>query len=167
MKKNLIWILIAAVVVIGIIMVMGGDKPAETATETETQEETESVDLSGAFSGVGSMKCEYTANGVANTVVIKDGKVKVTADADGTKGYVLFRDDKVYVWNTALAGTGFVYTSAELQNANATTGVFSKSAFEAELSKQNSNCAETTVADSEFVVPTTVKFQSIAELMKK
>lgn len=168
MKKNLVWLIVAVVVVVVIVLVGrgGGDNgPAAGNGEDKTQKEEKLV---AAFDGFGSVKCEYNdaKTGTASTILVKDGKARITTEVDKAIANIIYRDEKVYVWSNTAPTQGFVYTSEELEKSPSSVGVFSKTRFEDQLKQQDVACEEATIADSEFSLPSDVNFQSVGDLLK-
>lgn len=161
MKKNIIWLVVAGIIIILAIVLFGTGSKTVNNGNTDTNEEP----IAGVFSG--STRCEYPeANGVKNTVLVKEGRAKIISEAEGATAYVVYSGDEIYVWAKGQT-TGFIYTTADLENSPQNVGVFSRSEFEKQLRAQDANCADSQIADSEFAVPTEVKFKAAAGLLSK
>lgn len=167
MSKTTLWWVIGGVVLVGgYLLVSGGDAPAGTETENET------VDTSlvaGAFSGSGSIKCDYSQDGgLVGTAYVKDGKVRIEGTVEGGTANVIYGNGKVYTWGESNGYEyGFVIDAptADSQIAAGTQALPSRADIENQFNNGSTSCENYNASDSFFVPPPSVKFQSMTDLM--
>ncbi|MDP3881218.1 MAG: hypothetical protein Q8Q32_03515 [bacterium] len=133
----------------------------------EDEDDDFSDELSAAFNGSGSFRCEYTDSETGATAVarVKDGKVRTDGTSQGMTAHTLYADNKMYFWTDQFA-QGFVYTTEEIQAQANQQGVkmLSRAEIEAELDRQGTRCERATISDSVFALPN-ITFTSMGELM--
>ena len=129
-----------------------------------------------------SLKCVYKDDkGVETTTYIKGGAVRVMMSnlQDPTQpNNVIMKDKKMYMWSDANK-TGFTLVVEEPKNVSpvpttkeeAITPTKESSnqqeSFLAEIEKYKNMCKPEVVADSQFAIPTDVKFQDMNALQNE
>lgn len=168
MSKTTLWWVIGGVVVIGGYLLMSGGEsvPSDMASEDE------SADVSlvaGAFSGSGSIKCDYHQDGgLVGTAYVKDGKVRIEGTVEGGTANVIYGNGKVYTWGESNGYEyGFVIDAptADAEIAAGTQALPSRADIENQFSNGSAHCENHNASDSFFVPPPSVKFQSMTDLM--
>lgn len=116
-----------------------------------------------------SLTCDYTYNTMHTVAYVKKGMVR--ADVVDTKdaslsGSVIMKDKKIYYWNAQK--TGFMMALPEVNgtpSAGSQPGQSGQDTLQ-NLEKFKQYCKAAPVADSEFVIPSDVKFTDETQMMK-
>jgi hypothetical protein len=168
MTKTALWGIVGAVVVVGgIVMFAGGSDDAMTETDGQGEATGGSSMVSGAFTGTGSIKCDYTQEGgFVGTAYVKGGKVRIEGTVNGAPGNIIYGGEKVYTWGTSDGQEyGFVMDMPS-GDTEVSTGVPSRAALEGQFNNGSTHCENYRASDSLFTPPPSVRFQSMADLMQ-
>jgi hypothetical protein len=167
MTKKTLWMVIGAVVVIGGIVMFSGGSGAPAGEEVG--ETADSSMVAGAFTGSGSIKCDYSQDGgLVGTAYVKGGKVRIEGTVEGGTANVIYGNGKVYTWGESGGYEyGFVIDTptAEAEISAGTQSLPSRADIENQFNNGSARCENYNVADSFFTPPPSVKFQSMTELL--
>jgi len=166
MSKTAIWWIVGAVVVIGGIVIFttgGSSVPGDDATDGADNEM-----VADAFSGSGSIKCDYNQEGgLVGTAYVKGGKIRIEGTVQGGKANVIYGNGKVYSWGSSNGYDYAIVVDAPEAGAPGQDGmqdVPSRADIENQFSNGSANCERYSASDSFFTPPPSVKFQSMTEL---
>lgn len=121
-----------------------------------------------------TLQCQFTdETGRQTTSYIKHGQVRADIKASDPKqsGSVIVKDKTVYFWNTQMGIKMALPDEAEtkelVKNA-APTGTSGSQGADmlAMMEKYKNSCKPAVVDDSLFVVPTTVKFTDLSQMLR-
>lgn len=173
MTKTALWWVIGAVVVTGGVVMLSGSSDMATTDEQMMEEGGEMMGgnsmVSGAFTGSGSIKCDYTqADGFVGVAYIKGGKVRIDGVANGAASNIIYGGDKVYIWGSS-GGQEYGLVMDAAANAQVATGypaLPTRVALESQFNADGANCENYRASNSLFTPPPSVRFQTMADLMK-
>lgn len=157
----------AVVVVGGIVLFSGGsDAPSDAVGDDESAD---SSMVAGAFSGSGSIKCDYNQDGgLVGTAYVKGGKVRIEGTVQGGTANVIYGNGKVYTWGESSGVEyGFVIDTptADAEVAAGTQALPSRSDIENQFNNGSARCENYSASESLFTPPPSVKFQSMTDLL--
>lgn len=147
-------------------MLMGGQNDGAPANEASDSADVSLV--SSAFSGSGSIKCDYSQDGLTGTAYVKNGKVRIEGMVDGGTANVIYGNGKVYTWGES---NGYDYAfmieapTADAEVAAGTQALPSRADIENQFSSGSVRCESYNVSESFFVAPPGINFQSMTDLI--
>lgn len=188
MNKSLpIVIVILLLLVGGGIFLAAKNKSQTPGAATTSSNQSPSQDgnivtsIKDALSKSLSLECTYNDDSGSETkTYIKAGAVRaeskvITQEGTETYSQVIFKDRKMYTWDTATK-KGVVFEvpeetmqeaqSFEITPATGTTGDNQGESFLAEIEKYKDACKPATVSDSLFTPPTDVEFQDLSTMFQ-
>ncbi len=171
MNKKAIWWVMGAVVVIGALILFSGTSDAPTGdTTTDGAGDTAGSSMvASAFTGSGSVKCDYSQDGgLVGTAYVKGGKVRIEGTVEGGTANVIYGNGKVYTWGTSDGQEyGFVIDTptSDASVAAGTQSLPSRTDLENQFTGGSARCENYNAPDSFFTPPPSVKFQSMTELL--
>ncbi|MDO8601544.1 MAG: hypothetical protein Q7R62_00215 [bacterium] len=171
MTKTALWWVIGGLVVIGgVAMLSGGsDTPTDSTAVGDTSEVTDNSIVASAFTGSGSIKCEYNQDGgLVGTAYVKGGKVRIEGTVEGGTANVIYGSGKVYTWGKSGGyDYGFIIDAptAEAEVSAGAQALPSRAEIENQFNNGSTRCENFNASDSLFIPPTNVKFQNMSELL--
>lgn len=145
---------------------MGGQDGNAPANESDGAADVSLV--SSAFSGSGSIKCDYAQDGLTGTAYVKNGKVRIEGTVDGGTANVIYGNGKVYTWGES---NGYDYAfmietpTADAEVAAGTQALPSRADIESQFSNGSVHCENYSASESFFVAPPGINFQSMTDLI--
>lgn len=136
-----------------------GGKVAEKATDTFTSIK-DAVDRSIA------LKCEYTDESGEKTIAsIKGKQIRMDSVVEGTDGkfHGIIRDNKMWIWADKQP-EGMMLDFAKVTDDSLKMGdkvIRSQDDIVAKLEEKKDTCKTATIADSDFDLPTSIKFTDV------
>jgi len=165
----------------GIFLASKNKSALPTANQPGTGQPNVITSIKDALSQSASLECNYSDDSGSETkTYIKSGAVRAESKVktpEGTETYsqVIFKDKKMYTWDTATKkGVVFEVSEQTMQDAQSLqitppTGSNQQNqgeTFLAEIEKYKDACKPATVSDSLFTPPTDVEFQDLSSLLK-
>ncbi len=171
MNKTLLFVLIGVAILAAVSVFLfsrsGSVDLHGSANNNENITAGESGLFTSAFTGSGSVKCEYTDDLAQGTAYVKDGKVRFTSVNEGQSANIIIVNNIMYMWGVgATEGLVIDTTQAQADGEDAGLNYSSPEEVRAEIESKQPECVNEEIDDAMFDPPTDVNFTDFSQFMQ-
>lgn len=161
---------VAVLAVVGVFLLSRSETvslPGSENANVDQQLQGESSLFAQAYSGSGSVKCEFTNEMAQGTAYVKDGKVKYTMVSESQSANIILIDGIMYMWGVGSTDGVVIDTNQMQSGENEVLSYTSGEDVRSEIEANQPECVSEEIDDAMFEPSTDVNFVDYSQFLQE